>query len=780
MALKRLTITLYGLTASTLAFCASEGAYAQAVNETPVARQDSGETSEGDIVVTAQRRSQSINNVGMAVSAMSGDQLRNQGLTDIKDLTRVVPGFTFAESQKGAPVYTLRGVGYYEESLAATPAVSIYLDEVGYAFPVMAKAATLDLERVEVLKGPQGTLYGQNSTGGAINYIAAKPSSTFKAGGEIGYGRYDAFSATAYVSGPLTDTLSARLSGGIDKGGAWQHSYTRDARNGDRDLLRGRLLLRFEPSSGIDFTLNANGYRDRSDTVAAALLKVTPQSPARVTPQVAGQILAPEEPGVADWNPGLDLQNREDYYQFSLKGNVKLADAVTLHSITAYQHYQVDSVRDTDGSAVDEFRVNQRGKIKSFFQELRLDGEALDNRLNWLLGASYAHDSVLENNVTSLALSTSANAFVRLGFQPFDGTGQFSDSTITTKAVFGNGEFKFTDQLSLSAGVRYTNSRTRYSGCMLDVDGNYAAGITIIARSKGAKNVVPKGACVTLDVGTAEAGLVNDVLKEDNVSWRVGLNFKPTTHSLIYGTVSRGYKAGTFPNLNATSSIALTPVRQERVLAFEAGTKVDLGRFVHVDASVFYYIYDDKQLRGRIIDPLGAFGASEALVNIPKSKVTGAELAMTVRPVEGVSLRAGGIYLDTKVTKDFFNYDPFGVRVNYNGEPYPFSPKWQLSGAADYDTAVYGSLHGFVGADVTYQSHSTSAFGNSPLMTIDSYALVSARVGIANPDNNWRLTVWGKNLFNVYYWTDTFRQIDNLARHVAPPRTFGVKFSYDF
>ncbi len=129
--------------------------------------------ASADIVVTANKREQSLRDVGMSISAVGGDQLRSQGITDVKDLVRVVPGLTFAVSQKGAPVYTIRGVGYYEESLAASPAVSVYVDQIGYSFPIEAKAAGLDLERVEVLKGPQGTLYGQSSTGGAINYMAS-------------------------------------------------------------------------------------------------------------------------------------------------------------------------------------------------------------------------------------------------------------------------------------------------------------------------------------------------------------------------------------------------------------------------------------------------------------------------------------------------------------------------------------------------------------------------------------------------------------------------------
>ncbi|HUD93469.1 TonB-dependent receptor plug domain-containing protein [Sphingobium sp.] len=140
----------------------------------------------GDIIVTAQKREQAINDVPLSITAASGEKLANQGVTNVSDLVKIVPGFNYTESAFATPVYTLRGIGFYDTSLAAKPTVSIYQDQVPIPFSIMTRGATLDLERVEVLKGPQGTLFGSNATGGAINYIAAKPTSTFKAGLDAG------------------------------------------------------------------------------------------------------------------------------------------------------------------------------------------------------------------------------------------------------------------------------------------------------------------------------------------------------------------------------------------------------------------------------------------------------------------------------------------------------------------------------------------------------------------------------------------------------------------
>ena len=184
--------------------------HAQAWGQTDAAPQATS-SGLGDIVVTAQKREQAINDVPLSITAASGEKLANQGITNVADLVKIVPGFNYTESAFATPVYTLRGIGFYDTSLAAKPTVSIYQDQVPIPFSIMTRGATLDLERVEVLKGPQGTLFGSNATGGAINYIAAKPTSTFKAGLDAGLDSFGQVSGGGFISGPISDTLSARV-----------------------------------------------------------------------------------------------------------------------------------------------------------------------------------------------------------------------------------------------------------------------------------------------------------------------------------------------------------------------------------------------------------------------------------------------------------------------------------------------------------------------------------------------------------------------------------------
>src|SRR5580692_9388656 len=221
-----------------------------------------------EIVVTAQKRSENINSVGMAITAVSGVTLLEAGVRDTGQLTRIDPSFVYVPSSYGTPVYSIRGVGFYDTALGATPAVTVYLDQVPIPYSIMTNSASMDVERVEILKGPQGTLFGQNATGGAINYIANKPTDYFTTGGDLSVGRFESVDFDSYVSGPIAPTLNARLAVRVDHSGAWQESYTRSDELGDVNRGYTRLLLDWQPDDRLKAELNVNGGIDRSQTQA--------------------------------------------------------------------------------------------------------------------------------------------------------------------------------------------------------------------------------------------------------------------------------------------------------------------------------------------------------------------------------------------------------------------------------------------------------------------------------------------------------------------------------
>jgi len=230
-----------------------------------------------EVVVTANKRAESINDVGIAISAIGRDQLSEQQLTSLEEISSAVPGLVYSASTANTPIFTLRGIGFNEQTLGAYPATSLYLDEAPMPFPVLASHSAYDLERVEVLKGPQGILFGQNSTGGAINFIAAKPGDEFEAGADVSYGRFNTTEMNGYVSGPLTDTLSARMAFSGVKGDDWQKSASRNAENGAEEYYAGRLILKFEPTDTASYMLNVNGWKDKTDPQAQQLVAINPQ-----------------------------------------------------------------------------------------------------------------------------------------------------------------------------------------------------------------------------------------------------------------------------------------------------------------------------------------------------------------------------------------------------------------------------------------------------------------------------------------------------------------------
>ena len=294
----------------------------------------------GEVVVTAQKRSENIMNVGMAITASSAEQLRQRRVVSVSDLTLIEPSLQFSQSQNGTPVFTLRGVGYFEQSLSASPTVSVYQDEIPFPYPVMARGVMLDPERVEILKGPQGTLYGQNATGGLVNFIAAKPTNNFAAGVEDTIGRFGDNLLDGFVSGPITPGLNFRLAGSTENGGAWQQSDTRSQSLGSKNTQIGRFILDWKPTGNFSASLNVNGWRDRSDSQAGQLegfrfqdptniaAGLDPSNPASYIPAPVGspafnayppeiqavvsEPIAPSNARAADWVAGTHPQNDEE------------------------------------------------------------------------------------------------------------------------------------------------------------------------------------------------------------------------------------------------------------------------------------------------------------------------------------------------------------------------------------------------------------------------------------------------------------------------------------
>jgi len=852
------------------------------------------QAQEGDsteIIVTANKRSENIAKVGLTITAMSGETMQERKVVSLEDVTSIVPGLVYTPSTTNTPIFTLRGVGFNESSLGVYPAVSVYIDQAPLPFPVLASHTAFDLERVEVLKGPQGTLFGQNSTGGAINYIAAKPTSSWQAGGEIGYGRFNQVDGNAFISGPLSDTVRVRISSAALHSGDWQTSYTRRDTNGHQSYVAGRFLLDWDASEKLKFSLNVNGWVDKSQPQAQQLIAIHetvanaggPADPFSADPvndpnrnffspplngQVSAQLgypFSPFNPRAADWStrmldPGTVVPSNGDgtinnasagysdfdpwsdrkFWQTALRGDLDITDDITLTSLTSYSHYTQQQQTDGDGMYLVAYDLQRgEGAIKSFSQELRLANNP-SNAFRWLLGGNFEKSKTYEDQY--LRYYSNSNYYAPNLY--INSSGETLNQNIRNVAFFASLEYSITETLTLKAAGRYTESRIRarnfaYTGPSGNVDKlfNILGGLSGLPFTPigpndsytlngipvdASGNLIPLSKDLTILSPMSQGGALGlgvpgfpmeAVLKQNNTSWRFGLDWQANPSLLLYANVSRGYKAGSFPALAAASYVTALPVTQESVTAFEAGFKASMmDKMVQINAAAFYYDYKDKQVRGKLFDLV--FGTLDTLVNIPKSRIWGLEADVSIRPVDGLTISLAGTYLNSKI-KEFVGYDIFGGVDNANyspgqsnvedlsGNPLPYTPKWSGSFNIDYKFDTGGSGTPFVGLSLNAKSGQDAAIGggvstlpiNNPTKqnryriapgvglypyTIKGYATLDVRAGYEAEDGRWRVMFWGKNVTNKYYWTAVIPSSDSSARFAGRPATYGVTFGFKF
>lgn len=756
-----------------------------------------GELAE--IIVTANKRTQALSDVGMSITALAGDTLADRGVNSPMDLGRVVPGLTVQPTPLASPVYTLRGVGFYETTLSASPTVAVYVDEVVIPFSAETRGVAFDVERVEVLKGPQGTLFGANTTGGAINYIANKPTAEFSGGIDASYGRFNTAEVNGYLNIPVSDTLRTRFAGRLLHGGSWQKSYTRDDKIGRQRQLNGRFIADWEPADDVRIVLTATGWTDTGDTQQPQYLAGSCREgvvtgacdPAnRWQQNYQNYPDAPKNNRAADWGPTIYGKRpaRDDwFYLGSIRGDYDISDELTLTTITAYSKFKTNARQDFDGTTFIGADIWSRGNIETFSQEIRVSGEM--NRLNWIVGGNYDKSKTFDSTLYGISEQGGYPFFTDPGPQMQTGSQAIAYQQIRNAAVFGNAEFDITDSLTVIGGVRYTSTKRSFEGCSVDPgDNNFSPFWNRIFEFANL-NLGP-GDCFVFTPNFPEVyrdEFIVDTLKEDNISWNAGVNYTTPGDMLLYVRVSRGYKAGSYPNVQAANFNQYLPVKQESLLAYEVGFKAPfLNRRANISAAAFYYDYTDKQLKGRAPDPV--FRDLDALVQIPKSEVKGAEIELNVRPVDGLSLFAGATYIHSRI-KEYNAVPTFGADpLDFSGQAFPYSPKLTLIGDVQYDFPVGQSLEAFVGASATYNSRTSAVLRNRTTDTIErdrlfdikGYALIDLRAGISSPDDSWEVYAFGRNITNKYYWTNVLDNVSSIVRYTGRPRTYGIGVRYDF
>jgi len=752
----------------------------------------SNEGALQEIVVTAQKRAQNLNDVPITINTVNGAQLQSAGVVDVTQLAKVAPSFQVAEAYNGIPSFSLRGVNFISPQVSAPPSVSTYVDEAPLPYSIMTEWMLLDVERIEVLKGPQGTLFGQNSTGGSINVIAAKPTNTFKAGFYSEAGTFGEVLGQAYVSGPLSDTLRARVAASTTQGGSWQHGYyllPSSESNGEQNKGAARLLLEWTPTDQFKVGVNLNANYDHGQSQAYQIGYMAPIVASHEPFPGYFEYALPTGARQADWTPGYDMHKRNRQFQGSVRVDYELNDSLTLTSLTTYTDTETFMPLDADGTAFYAEAYAPTSAIHAAGEELHLSGNAFGKRLNYILGANYQDDMVHEGNNLDLPLtSQDVDLFLRtpLGFHN------------RTLGIFGDVDYQIDRDLTLTTGVRFTQHKQQETGCTTGQSpgalgvwgfiGNTLRAEKGLPASDAWANAGPNG-CLVIDntplAGAAPTYLPSELDQrntEHNVSWRFGPTYKITPDMMVYGLVSRGYKAGTFPGAVAIFFQTDLPyVKQEQITSYEVGTKLSLfDHRLEFNAAGFYYQYRDKQFVTYTEVPVVAY--NQVLANIPYSLERGIDVDLAAKPFDGLTLRGAMTFVKTYIGTYFSKTPVINqatgrlVEVNVQGEEFNNSPPWSATADAEYEHPVRNNIRAYLGGGMEYAAATNGDIGGSYLTQIPTYTLLDARLGLRG--DKWQVGLWGRNLTNKYYWTSAARTADIIGRDAAMPRTFGVAVSY--
>lgn len=564
--------------------------------------------------------------------------------------------------------------------------------------------------------------------------------------------------------------------------GPWQKSITRDDRNGRVDFTNARLSLLWQPSSSFKALATVNRWIDQSDFIAPQATRLNPAVPPTISQTgIENYPFGLRSNRYADWNTDLGKHNR--FFSASLRVDYDVTSAVTLTSLSTYIDYKQRFSAEFDGVPVLSNDLLYRGDANTVAQEIRAAGKF--DRLNVVLGGNYQRDYTSENVHQDISATTVSYVFTDGMGSRWQTTGLRSRPILTSFAFFGNAEYEVVPGLTIQGGVRYTKSDLDYEGCTADAgDGNAATVYTPFINSfRTAAGLppmppIPPGGCLTFNPTTIEPELVMRGLKQDNISWRAGVQFAPSRDTLLYANVSKGYKAGGVSLFTATVSTALTPVSQESVLGYEAGFKQGfLNDKIQLNGAAFYYDYKDKQVAGNVVVPV--IGKTIILVNVPKSRIYGAELQLSANPTAGFTVSASGSYIKSRVS-DFFSTNAYGVERNFDGTELPNVPRWQLNGMARYEFAIGNTSKFFLSGNASYQSRVYNSLGEIRELSSPGYVLVDGSLGVEGGDGRWRASVWGRNIFNKNYVVTSLVATDTITRYMGMPATYGLTLSYKY
>ncbi|MGL6158868.1 TonB-dependent receptor [Microbulbifer sp.] len=744
------------------------------------------------VTVTATKQEATVQSIGQTINAISGDAIREMGVDSVEDLANVVPGTGFFNSDAGGvPVLLIRGVGLQNFRINDTPTTAQYVDEI-YQVTVAQSVATLfDLERVEVLKGPQGGLYGRNAVGGAVQIISARPNfEEFESSVSINYEEYNRLDTEVVVSTPLSDTLAFRLSGKrITSDDTYFHSTTGHFDHGEEDRWGARGMLEFNPSESTNLLFKVHAGSDQSEIAlgrgiglyepgtgrVAAAQGVQDTADSAILSQqlsdmnfICSDILAggrapsrcetlsgqtPDELGFNSRYDSASLSRPQldnSWWGASLQGSWEFGN-FSFKSISAYDTFDYGRYIDQDTMPDRQQEIDYNTEITAWSQEFRLRHDDGGN-FAWVLGASYAEDEQVEDTLLfadSGLLSSTLGGLTRVAQQ----------YTQTTKAfaAYGRADWQFADPFNLVLETRYTDEEKGFDGS------TFLPQVGVVLASAD-------------DAGTSYSP----------ISGKVALEYSSGNDSLFYLSLSEGFKSGGYFGGFATANAQLVPFDEETITACEAGFKSDFpAQSLRVNGSVFYYDREDVQANG--LDPNGIVPIAR-LTNIGDVEAVGVELETLWSPIDPLIIHAGIVWLESEIVESaqtVANLFRTSNAVPLEGARVPNQPELTANLLARYETALSDSLLGAVQLEYSYRGEQDLSLVAQPeeafITTEGAYSLVNLRTRIGGLDGDWSVSAYATNLLDEEYRTNAGGTSPAGAFEVfGAPRIVGVGFDYQF
>lgn len=675
-----------------------------------------------EVIVTAEKRESNLQRVPISITAFTAEDLQGGGVEDSWGLQLRTPSLSISSNGPAGHLY-IRGIGSDQLGVGTEGSTSIYLDDVYMGRTQNALSTLLDVQQIEVLRGPQGTLYGRNSVGGAIKIRSALPTRDYQAHGALEIGDYDKRRFEAVVSGPIVnDRLLFRFAGLTSQRDGFVKNINPNARGAlqDEDVVRLRASTRYLPSDRLTLDVSADYYHDKSTGPVSKVL--TPGTGAGL-----GAVFIPDP-----YTVNFDVQNTRDLENWGVTSNiVQDLGSMSFRSVTGYRENEWFQDLDSDGTEIAQQQVVWGEKQKQFSQELQLSSNG-DTRLDWLVGLYYFWEHA-DFDVSLL--------------RPLD-AGLFnitlpSSNKTNAYAAFAQGTYHLNDALRVTAGIRYSDEKKDHV-----VETFINDGISL-GRSPGKKSwaaVTPK----------------------------VGLEYQATPRALLYVSATRGFKSGGFNSVGGGESFD-----PEHLWSYEGGLKTQwLNNLLQVNGGIFYYSYDDMQVT-RWTQNL------TAVENAAKAHVTGGEIEIVALPFKGLDISIGASVLDAKYDK-YITANPANIGEpprDLKGNTLRNAPEATLSTVAQYTHPV--GQQGALTWRVEYQWQGKTYFDpfNQPIVQQDPFSVVNARLTYAAAGDRFSVSAYGKNLFDEEYFTAVFRFDSTGFNHLAnvgDPRTYGLRVDVRF